>query len=459
MKYRLVKLQLLLKTKIEPYLGSDTRLRIAKGAFWGTIGTIATRSITILFSFVLARILGKEGFGEYGIINSTAAMISGFTGLGIGVTVTRYVASLKVREPERAGKIIGLSSIITWFSALIYGGVFIYFAPWLAKTTLAAPHLAPMLQISSISIALAVVNSVQVSTLTGLESFKVSSVLSTIFGIFQSLLVVVLAYYAGVKGAIIALAISSGLTVIAYYIFSRKELNNAKIKVTFAEAWTEWRVLVKYSLPAFLSTITVGPVIWASNAFLANQPDGYGQLGIFNAAIQWDTFVQFFPALVATAVLPVMSDLYGRGDKSGSINIMWKMMRVTALIVIPLAILISLFSPLIIKAYGSSFAGGQWVIVIVVFTTVLSAISAHLGTFIVATGKMWMGFAINIAWGLSFLILSFYFVKWGAKGLATAKFFAYALHFIWSLIICYFLSKNIEKEINLISNYKKTISN
>ena len=448
MKLGVNNIYLLLRNKIEPYLGSDTRLRIAKGAFWGTVGTIATRSVTIILSFALARILGKEGFGEYGIINNTAAMISGFAGLGIGATVTRYVASLKVREPERAGKIIGLSSIITWFSAIIYGAIFIYFAPWLAKTTLAAPQLASMLQISSISIGLGVVNSVQVSTLTGLESFKASSILSTILGIIQSVLVVLLAWYAGVKGAVIALAFTSGFTVLAYYVVTRKELDSAKIKITFEEAMSEWRILVKYSLPAFLSTITVGPVIWASNAFLANRPDGYGQLGIFNAASQWDTFVRFFPALISTAVLPVMSDMYGRGDKKGSINIMWKMMGITALLVIPLAIIISLFSPLIIKGYGSSFAGGHWVIVIVVFTTVLISISTHLGTFIAASGKMWIGFAINSAWAVSFLIFSFHMVKWGAEGLATAKLISYFLHFIWSLIICVVISKKLNKETN-----------
>ncbi|MEI7663503.1 MAG: oligosaccharide flippase family protein [Bacteroidota bacterium] len=436
----------LIKSRIDPILASNTRLRIARGAIWGTVGTVATRSVTILLSFALARILGKDGFGEYGIINSTAAMISGFTGLGIGVTVTRYVASLRAREPERAGKIIGLSSIITWFSALLYGAVFIYFAPWLAKTTLAAPHLAPMLQISAISIGLGVVNSVQVSTLTGLEAFKASSILSTIFGIVQSVLVIVFAWYAGVKGAVIALALASSLTVIAYYVFSRRELNNAKIRVTIKEAWSEWRVLVKYSLPAFLGTITVGPVIWASNALLANQQHGYGQLGIYSAAMQWDAVVQFFPGLVFTAVLPVMSDLYGRGDKKGSIDLMWKMMKFTAFIVIPIASIVSLLSPLIIKGYGSSFSGGHMVIVIVVFTTVLSSISTSLGFFIAAAGRMWILFAINTAWGISFILFSFYMVKWGAEGIAGAKFLAYALHFIWSFAICVIFSRKLNRD-------------
>lgn len=441
MKYKFDNFIALLKSKIKPYLVTDARMRIAKGAFWGTIGAITTRSITLLLSFVLARILGKERFGEYGIILSTSAMISGFVGLGIGSTVTRYIAGLKSREPERVGKIIGLSTILTLISAIIFGCVFYFFAPLLALHTLAAPHLTPILQISSITIGLGVINSVQTSTLTGLESFKISSIISTILGIFQSVLVVFFAWKEGVKGAIIALSISSVITVIIYYIISRKELHSVNINVTFRKAWTEWHVLIKYSLPAFLITITVTPVIWASNAFLANQPNGYGQLGIFNAALQWELIVQFLPALFSTAILPVMSDMYGKGDIKGSLNIMWKMMRYISIYVIPLAIVISLLSPIIIKAYGSSFEGGHWVIVIIVFSTVFSTISAQLGNFIAASGKMWIGFGINCSFGVTFLFLSHYFVKWGAEGLATAKLISYCSHLILSLSICNYLSK------------------
>jgi len=443
MKLKIV--YLLLKNKIKPHIGSDTRFRIAKGAFWGTAGAIVSKGIVIVLSFALARILGKNGYGEYGMINNTAAMISSFAGLGLGATVTRYIASLREREPERAGKIIGLSSIITWCSAVIYGIIFIFLAKWLAEKTLSAPQLAPMLQISSISIGLGVVNSVQVSTLTGLESFRTSSILSTIFAFIQSLLVIVFAWFGGVKGATIALSLTSCLTVVVYYLVSKKELKRVKIKVTFKDAWIEWRVLVRYSLPAFLSTTTVGPIIWAANAFLANQPNGYGELGLFNAALQWDALVQFFPALISTAALPVMSDMYGKGDKNGSVKLMWKLMKYTAILVVPIAIIVSLLSPQITKGYGSSFIGGHWVIVIVVFTTVFVSISNQLGIYIAASGKMWIGFALNSIWGFTFLILSYFMVRFGAEGLAAAKFIAYVFHFLWSLIICIVLNKIINR--------------
>jgi O-antigen/teichoic acid export membrane protein len=424
-----------LKFKINKYYSSDINRRIIAGTFWSMVGSIATRSITILLSFVLARILGKEGFGEFGIINNTAAMIGGFAGLGLGSTVTRYVANLKNREPERAGKIIGLSAVITWISALIYGTTFVFFAPILAERTLAAPHLTLLLQISSLTIALGVVNSVQTSTLSGLEEFKVSSLLSSVISILQSILVVIFAYLWGINGAIFALIISSTLSVIAYHTISRKKLKKINIKVTLNDAFGEWKILLKYSLPAFLSTIAVGPVFWLSNALLANQPNGYAHLGIFNAAMQWDTFLKFFPGLLASVVLPVMSDLYGQGNREGSVKVMWNMMNITTVIIIPLAILISILSPLIIKAYGTSFSGGHWVIVIVATTTIFSSICVHLGTLIMASGRMWYGFALNAIWGLFYLAFSYYMVSWGAEGLAGARLISYVIHLILSLFL------------------------
>lgn len=430
-----------IKEKALPKNSSAIRNRVVSGTFWGMLGTIVTRSITMVLSFVLARILGKDGFGEFGVINNTTAMIGGFAGLGLGSTVTRYVANLKTREPERAGKIIGLSAIFTWLSAVGYGIILIFFAPFLADKTLAAPHLTVLLQISSLTIALGVVNSVQTSILSGLEEFKASSILSTIVGVFQSLLVVIMAYLWGIKGAIIALSISSLISVILYNVVIGKKLSNVDIRVTLKESFSEWNVLLKYSLPSFLSTITVGPIFWISNTFLAHQPNGYGQLGVFNAAMQWDTFLRFFPGLFASVILPVMSSMYGQGDKEGSVKLMWKMMRVTALIIVPLAIVVSILSPIIIKAYGSSFVGGHWVIVITAFTTIFSSIAVHLGTFIMASGKMWFGFALNAIWGLIFLGLSYDMVSWGALGLAGARLLSYILHLILSLILAYKISK------------------
>ncbi len=50
----------------------------------------------------------------------------------------------------------------------------------------------------------------------------------------------------------------------------------------------------KLSFPTMLSGVMVGPIIWIANIIIINTPDGYGQLGLFNAADQWRMAFHFY---------------------------------------------------------------------------------------------------------------------------------------------------------------------
>ena len=413
-------------------LNTPTRRRLAKGAFWGTLGSIAARLITLGVSFFLARTLGKDVFGEYGVINSTVGMVGGFAGLGLGMTVTKYVSELKARDPERAGRIVGLSSMVAWLSSVIYGIVFILLAPWLAEKTLAAPQLTSLLRISSITLIFSVINSVQTSALSGLEAFKINSLLTALCSAIQAVLVAFSAWKWGLTGAVTAMAISMTFTVVATFFTIRNELNKFKIRVLFKEAKKEWEILFRFSLPNFLSGLSTGPVLWGCNAFLANQPGGYSQLGIYNAANQWYWAVLLLPNLVGSAVLPVMSDKFGAGDKAGIIRVMKGMIGITAIIVVPTSIILTLCGHLILKGYGASFSDGYLTLAISVCTASLTACVAPVGQFIAANNKMWIGFWMNTGWGLVFIVAAWFCVQWGAAGLASARLVAYVFHTIWS---------------------------
>jgi O-antigen/teichoic acid export membrane protein len=82
----------MIKQYINKLLSSPTRKRLASGAIWGGVAAGGSRVVTVAASFFLARILGQVGFGEYGMVNSTAGMISSLAGMGIGLTVTKHVA-------------------------------------------------------------------------------------------------------------------------------------------------------------------------------------------------------------------------------------------------------------------------------------------------------------------------------------------------------------------------------
>lgn len=422
-----------IRDRLLPLIASPTRRRLASGAFWGGVAGVASRVFTVAASFFLARILGQESFGEYGVINSTTAMISGMAGLGIGTTVIKYVAELRDKDPVRAGHILALSTIVTTVSAFLYGAVFVGFAPWLAAHTLAAPTLAPMLQVSAITVSLGVVNSVQSCTLSGCEAFRLTSRITIVCSIVQTVLVLAGAWFWHLQGTVFALAISMLVTVAVTHWAVKKEMGRYKIAMIWREAGSEWRVLIQYSLPTFLSSMSAGPIVWGCNALLANQPNGYAQLGIYNAANQWQSAIQFLPALIGTAILPVMSERHGNGDSQGGLRVMKGMMGVTALIVVPAALLVCACGSWIMRGYGASFISGYWVLVLSVVTAALLAVMTPVGQYLAACGRMWTAFAMNAGWSICMIGTAWLMVRWGAEGLAGARLIAYLVHAIWTL--------------------------
>ena len=436
----------LVRERIFRLLGTATRQRLARGAFWGGVAFAVSRGVAILVSFGMARMLGQSGFGEYGIINATTAMIGGMAGLGIGATVVKHIAEFKFSDPGKASRILALSTAVTWGSAFMYAVAFIALAPWIAEKTLAAPHLAPLLRISAFTVAFGVINSVQTCSLTGCEAFRTNTVVGGVCSLLQSGLVLAGAWKQGMEGAVFGLAVSMFLTVLVTRWSVIREWRRFQLWLCWQDARQEWRVLFHFSLPTFLSGISVGPVLWGCSAMLANQPEGYAKLGIFNAANQWQQAIQFLPGLMGTALLPVLAEKCGKGDWHGSFSVMWKMVQMTAGIVFPIAIVISLASPWIMRGYGESFVAGYWTLVLSVMASALFAILNPVGNLIAAGGRMWIGFWLNAGWGAAMLCFSWWMVRWGAEGLAGARLAAYLLHAMWTFGFVVVLKRRAQRE-------------
>ena len=67
---------------------NSLRRRFARGAFLSVAAAFIAQGLGLVTSIVTARILGKTGFGELGIILSTASMFGVFAGFGMGLTAT-----------------------------------------------------------------------------------------------------------------------------------------------------------------------------------------------------------------------------------------------------------------------------------------------------------------------------------------------------------------------------------
>jgi O-antigen/teichoic acid export membrane protein len=193
-------------------------------------------------------------------------------------------------------------------------------------------------------------------------------------------------------------------------------------------------ILYRFTLPAMLSGILGGPVTWVCNSMLVRQPNGFEKMAIFDVAYQWRNAVLFIPVLLGQVVLPYFSSTTNDPEmfkKIFKVNIVVNF--VFSLIV---AIFISLCSTVIMNSYGKHFKEGDVLLIILVFTTVLNSVNSVIGQAIAGIGKMWVGFYLNLIWGTT-LILSTYFllkVGYSSLGLALAYLISYIIHTLFSYI-------------------------
>ncbi len=402
--------------------------RLAHGAFWSLASAVIARAFALVTSVLVARMLGRAGFGELGMIQATVGVFGDLAGAGLGLTVTKHVAELRARDPEKAGRILALSSAVAWVAGATLALVLLLLAPWLAATTLDAPHLGLPLQVSALLLLPSAVSGAQTGALSGLEAFRTIARVNAAAGVLALPLVVTGAWLWRLEGAIWGLVGAQALSCALMHFGLRRAASRAGVPLNPPGWLREWPVLGSFALPAALSGALVGPVNWVCAAMLVHQPNGYGEMGVFSAANQWRTAFLFVPTALTDAAVPMMSERAGALGRAGPRPVLRHLFRLNAALGVPTLIALCAFSPLIMAAYGPAFGDAWPVLVILLAAAFLQLMQAPLMKLWVATGRMWMNFTVNILWASTVLAASYLLISQKAAGLALGQLAGFVVY-------------------------------
>ena len=192
-------------------------------------------------------------------------------------------------------------------------------------------------------------------------------------------------------------------------------------------------MLWKFSLPAVLSAALASPIDWGCAALLVNRPNGYSEMGIYIAASQWCIALLYLPGILNGVMLPVLTEQLGRNNKRQSARTLILAIQMNALVVLPLVLAGTIASPGIMKLYGPTFGNGWPTLVVVLLTAGLIAVHTPVGQMMAASGKMWLWFAMNVGWALTFIAGTLWLIDRGSLGLAAARGIAYVFQTAWTL--------------------------
>jgi len=410
------------------------RGRLVSGALWTFIGAAGLQFFRLLASVPMGRILGPESFGGFGIIQTTIGMFGTFAGMGLGVTATRHVAEYRLSDPDRAGRIMGMSLVVAAGSGLLLAILLWCFAHKIAIAALNAPSLEPQLRMAAAILLFSALNGAQLGSLTGLEAFRSSAIASIFQGGILIPCLVLGALSQHLPGAVLGLVVATAASCLFSGIWLRKACRAAGLRIHYRPRWSELRLLGTYSFPVLLSSVLVVPVNWFCSVMLAQQVGGYRELRVFNAANQLRYAILFVPTVLSQFALPILSNLHGQGSRAKYRKVLVTQLGITTAAASLTAVPLALAAPIIMHLYGREFVAGAPVLCVLVFSTVLAAVNSVIGTAIFSAGLAYQGLLFNLLWAGALLIGANYLVVlYHAEGLAWATLIAYALHTVWQL--------------------------
>lgn len=418
-------------------MSSDVGRRMAVGAFWSLTGTALAKFLVLVAGIFCARFLGKQGYGEFGMVRSTISLFVTIGFAGLGLTATKYISEYRNTAKERIGSIIYLTRGFALLMGILITTIVLLISPYLASDVLEAPHLVDDLRVGALLLFVTVINGAQVGILSGFEDFR-SIALNTLWGsIAECSFMLLGAWFCGVFGAVLGYGV--GFAVL--YLFNRLSINRRLtlegISVSSSKFnKTDLSLLYKFSLPAALSSIMVVPTYWIVRSMLVRH-NGFEELAVYEAADHWKIIILFIPSAISQVVLPILSSSLGDG-KDKFLKILKINIFLNAGVALVLALMISVFSPYIMGMYGDGFTDSTTLILLAA-STIFNAISTVVGLSISSRAKMWTGTAFNFLWALMVIVFSYWFImiNLGAIGVALGVLLAYFMHTIIQLIYLY----------------------
>ena len=423
------------------------RARMASGTFWTLVGSVIAQGAGVLGSIFSARILGKVGFGELGMIRSTVLMFGVLAGTGLGMAATKYVSEFRVKDPIKAGRMIGL--FIN--TAFILGGIVtlicLILATPLAKLAMNAPNLAGALKVGCLLLLLNTLNGVQLGAVCGFEAFRTLSQVVVLDGIFSLVLIPAGAFFYGVTGAVGGSVMAALLGFIVKQWAMNKECKRASIRVLYRNISAELPALWKFVLPAVLVGLGLQPFEWLSRLMLVRQPNGYAELGVFTAVFAWAQLIVFLPGQISSTIMPILSNSLADCQITQLRKVVVSSQLLVFAIAVITAVPLALLTPYILRAYGSDFLSGRFTLLTMIGAYVVCVAALITRSFFAASNRMWWQTIHTILWGILLVIGCKFLIHLGGLGLAFSYLGAYiiftALQFGTQAVVMNKLSKEM----------------
>lgn len=389
-----------------------------KDSFWAVFGNGLGNGFLLLAGILIARFLGKELYGEYGVVKTTMFYIASFATLGLGVTSTKYIATLLNSKPIHVKNVIHDAMTITVIFSSIIAIIIFIIAPFIANL-LNEEQLVLALRALSVVIIFKAITTTQIGVLAGFKEFKTIALNSLSSGLLMLVICVPLTYFWGLKGALLSLLFSQIFNSIVNYMGIKRKSRS----FSFVEKVSYKKELAYFSFPVALQESSFAICNWAA-IMLLTKLSSMGEVGLYTASAQWNSIITMIPGLLINVILSYLSSSINNSIKhKKTLKLMLKINFFTT--IIPFVIVYFL-ADFIASFYGKSFEGMPSVLRILTFSTILEACASVYKSELLALGKTWLLFSIRLFRDM-ILVIGVYILLTFSNGVDGAIMYSWAV--------------------------------
>lgn len=399
-------------------------LKVAKGGGITFVGSLVEFGVRFFMGILIARFLGSEQFGLYTLVLTIVAVSAGLALLGLPSALVRYIALYAKRRDGSGiwGTLQVGVGVTTVLAVLMAIGLALLADP-LARGLFHAPRLAPLLRWFSLLVPFLALVEIMAAATRGFGRMEPTAVAKSVSQPIIKLALVLCLALVGLNASRVLMA--HFISVVVAFVIILIFLNRLfTLRRPLGSGRREPKELLKFSLPLHLDFMIV---TFRGNiqTFLLGAFNTLATVGIFTVASQINMIGQMYHASIVTASMPIVSELYGQGERDRLAKFYQTMTKWTFTLNLPLFIIVLVFAEPILSIFGEDFVDGALALTILAFGSLVNTGTGICGVVINMTGNT--GFnLINsviltvVTIGLNLLLIP----KWGLIGAAIATMVA-----------------------------------
>lgn len=384
-----------------------------------------------------ATLIGAEGIGYIGLLQSIVGLALMVAGLGIGPGLVRAGAAAIARDDwadvaalRRAGWL--LFAVPGSLMALLL----VLFRNPISRLALNSPDKGGAVALMGVAVLLSLANSVQTSLLNAHHRVSALAKIGVINSVLGALTGILIVWKFGERAVPVVIIMTASFGLLVSRFFLRREVPAGNHEPSRAAILARLREMVRFGVP-YTASMIVGTGVQLALPFLVVRQLGKAEVGYYRAAIAISvTYLGFVTTAMAQDYFPRLSA--AADDPQRLTALANQQLRLVLLIVTPMILGVMALAPYLVPlAYARSFAPTADLLEWQLIGDLFKATSWTMAFVILATlGSSNLLFVESIG-GLSIVVFSWTGLRWfGLNGMGVSFMLSYLVYtaVVWFLL-------------------------